>query len=98
MPAPPPAEPPIINASCSHDRLFACAGSGRLGAAGETPTRGTPIGARRQWPTQLGGARAGVVGKGGIRTRDLSVPNRARYQASLLPEMTVSQSLGSRTS
>src|SRR5216684_1951933 len=25
--------------------------------------------------------------EGGIRTRDLSVPNRARYQASLLPDV-----------
>src|SRR5258708_10631177 len=34
-------------------------------------------------------ARIGMVSgrEGGIRTRDLSVPNRARYQASLLPDV-----------
>ena len=53
-----------------------------------------PVGSDRSfdvlWISRLLSAQQALVGcgrEGGIRTRDLSVPNRARYQASLLPDV-----------
>src|SRR5713101_5853466 len=58
------------------------------------PTLGTPIRSAETVAPTAGPCGAWSGREGGIRTRDLSVPNRARYQASLLPEWRSANRLG----
>src|SRR6266852_5139582 len=66
-------------------RVSALADPGRR----RDPTRGTPIRSPKTMAHTAGRCGAWSGREGGIRTRDLPVPNRARYQASLLPETDV---------